>query len=116
MEILGPHNAALNSQAPLGPARLKWRLLAARGYRVVVIDGWEWQRLGGPGTVAKQMYLQNLRNQLLRQGAAAQTAAAVAAKAAAAAAASSDGEGEAVAVATAAARSQQSLNRPTQRR
>lgn len=68
IEILGPHNATRNTQAPLGPARLKWRLLAARGYRVVVVDGWEWLRMGGPETVAKQMYLQNLRNQLLRKG------------------------------------------------
>ena len=67
IEILGPHNAARNTQAPLGAARLKWRLLAARGYRVAVVDGWEWLRHGGPEAVARQLYLQNLRNQLLRQ-------------------------------------------------
>jgi hypothetical protein len=104
VEILGPHNAALNSQAPLGPARLKWQLLAARGYRVVTVDGWEWLRLGGPGTVAKQLYLQNLRNQLLVQGAAQQTAAAVAA----------GGRGGGAAEPVAAGPRQ--LNRPPQRR
>eukprot|EP00879_Flechtneria_rotunda_P029947 GHRR01032414.1.p1 GENE.GHRR01032414.1~~GHRR01032414.1.p1 ORF type:complete len:148 (+),score=46.68 GHRR01032414.1:89-532(+) len=45
IELLGPHNAALNTQRPLGPARLKWRLLAARGYRVVPINQWQWEDL-----------------------------------------------------------------------
>ncbi|KAF6253964.1 hypothetical protein COO60DRAFT_367088 [Scenedesmus sp. NREL 46B-D3] len=48
VELLGPHNAAANTQRPLGPARLKWRLLTARGYRVVVINTWQWRSLEGP--------------------------------------------------------------------
>jgi hypothetical protein len=120
VEILGPHNAARNTQSPLGPARLKWRLLAARGYRVVVVDGWEWLRLGGPETTAKQLYLQNLRNQLLRQGAAQQDgAAAEAAAAAAGRRRGGDGDregGERAAVAAVAGGRSQQLNRPAQPR
>jgi len=48
IELLGPHNTALNTQRPLGPARLKWRLLVARGYRVVVVNTWQWDDLDGP--------------------------------------------------------------------
>lgn len=48
IELLGPHNAASNTQRPLGPARIKWRLLAARGYRVIVINTWQWRSLEGP--------------------------------------------------------------------
>lgn len=47
IELLGPHNAAINTQRPLGPARIKWRLLAARGYRVIVINTWQWQNSRG---------------------------------------------------------------------
>lgn len=47
IELLGPNNAAINTQRPLGPARIKWRLLAARGYRVIVINTWHWQNARG---------------------------------------------------------------------
>lgn len=50
VELLGPHNAALNTQRPLGPARLKWRMLAHRGYKVVVVNTWQWRTLD-PGFV-----------------------------------------------------------------
>lgn len=55
MELLGPHNAALNTQKPLAPARLKWRMLAARGFRVVVVSMWQWRALdsGGLGRTSR---------------------------------------------------------------
>lgn len=51
--MLGPHNAAVNTQRPLGPARIKWRLLAARGYRVIVINTWQWQNLPKRGQISQ---------------------------------------------------------------
>lgn len=45
LELLGPHNAIKDTRKPKGDALFKWRLLTARGYQVVLIDQWTWQRL-----------------------------------------------------------------------
>lgn len=49
VELLGPHNAAINTQRPLAPARLKWRMLANHGYKVVVVNMWQWRTLDSGG-------------------------------------------------------------------
>lgn len=55
VELLGPHNAAINTQRPLAPARLKWRMLSNRGYKVVVVNMWQWRTLdsGGLGRASR---------------------------------------------------------------
>jgi RAP domain len=67
LELLGPHNAASNTQRPFGPARLKWRALTAAGYRVIVISMWQWQELEGRGW-ADQMAQQQQVAQQARVG------------------------------------------------
>ena len=74
MELVDQHNSMRNSQRALGPVRLKWRLLVARGLKVLVVNAWEWQRLSSrrpeEGGMSNRMaYLARKLQPLLGEGA-----------------------------------------------
>lgn len=59
LELVGPHNTSQNSQRLLASAVLKWRLLQARGYRVVPVSCRDWRRISGGDQITKLLYLQS---------------------------------------------------------
>ncbi|GAQ86997.1 hypothetical protein KFL_003240180 [Klebsormidium nitens] len=48
VEVDGPHHFAANARrTPLGPTRLKHRLLRRRGWRLITVPHYEWEALSG---------------------------------------------------------------------
>ncbi|GLI63063.1 hypothetical protein VaNZ11_005965 [Volvox africanus] len=58
LELVGRHNTATNSPRILGEAVVKYRLLQARGYLVVPIPCYEWDRIDHKDIWTKMVYLQ----------------------------------------------------------
>ncbi|GIL49992.1 hypothetical protein Vafri_6119 [Volvox africanus] len=58
LELVGRHNTAANSPRILGEAVVKYRLLQARGYLVVPIPCYEWDRIDHKDIWTKMVYLQ----------------------------------------------------------
>jgi len=60
LELVGPHNTSVNSQRLLAAAVLKWRLLQARGYRVVPVSCRDWLRMSRGDELTRVLYLQSV--------------------------------------------------------
>ena len=60
IELIQPRDASRNTGRLLGPATLRWRLLRARGYRILQLPVSEWRRVVAQDSVARLLYLQSL--------------------------------------------------------
>jgi hypothetical protein len=60
LELVAPRDTSRNTGRLLGRAALRWRLLRARGYRVVPLPLQEWRRVVAQDSVSRLLYLQSL--------------------------------------------------------
>jgi hypothetical protein len=60
IELVQARDTSRNTGRLLGPAALRWRLLRARGYKILQLPASEWRRAVGQDAVSRLLFLQTL--------------------------------------------------------